>query len=119
LLQKRFEKLREWAGAGCLVQVTALSLLGRFGKQAKAFADLLLQNRLVDIVASDAHDIKYRPPVLTQAFEYVTKECGPRTANKLFHENPSATLTGEALTEIEDEIEESPAEEKKWYRFWS
>lgn len=119
LLQKRFEKLREWVECGCLVQVTALSLLGRFGKQAKTFADLLLQNRIVDIIASDAHDIKYRPPILSQAFEYVKKEYGARRAETLFLENPRATLNGEPLAEIEESDEESAVEQKKWYRFWS
>src|SRR5207302_5334089 len=54
LLQKKLEKLEEWAGNGCLLQVTAGSFLGRFGKQAKAFSDLLLSKGLVHIVASDA-----------------------------------------------------------------
>ena len=116
LLQKRFEELKEWVEAGCLIQVTALSLLGRFGKHAKGFADLLLRNRIVDIIASDAHDIKYRPPVLTQAFDYVTKEYGARTAEILFFENPRATLNGEAVAQID---EGSAVEGKKWYRFWS
>src|SRR2546430_6455414 len=42
LLQKQIEKLEEWVANGCLLQVTGGSLLGRFGKQAKSFADLLL-----------------------------------------------------------------------------
>ena len=94
LLQQRLEKLADWAESGCLLQVTAASFLGRFGKQAKAFADRLLQQGLVHIVASDAHDTKYRPPSLKDAYEYVAKACGPGRAERLFVKNPAATLTG-------------------------
>jgi protein-tyrosine phosphatase len=113
LLQKRLDKLEAWVEAGCLIQVTAQSFLGRFGKQAKLFADRLLHKGLVHIVASDAHDTKYRPPSLQQAYEYVSKACGEKRAVRLFVRNPSAALTGAPL-EIDDEP--TPAT-KKWYQF--
>jgi protein-tyrosine phosphatase len=115
LLQKRPDKLEAWVESGCLLQVTAQSFLGRFGKQAKQFADRLLYKGLVHIVASDAHDAKYRPPSLKQAYEYVSKACGERRAEMLFVRNPTAALTGVPL-EIDDE---PPAPPKKWYRFLS
>ena len=113
LLQKRLDNLEAWADSGCLLQVTALSFLGRFGKQAKEFADRLLQKGLVHIVASDAHDAKYRPPSLKQAYEYVSKACGERRAGMVFVTNPTSVLTGAAV-EIADE---PPASPKKWYYF--
>ncbi len=113
LLQKRLDKLEAWVESGCLLQVTAQSFLGRFGKLAKTFADRLLQKGLVHIVASDAHDAKYRPPSLKQAYEYVSKACGEGRAGRVFIKNPSAALTGAAL-EIDDE---PPASPKKWYQF--
>jgi len=114
LLQKRLEKLAEWAESGCLLQVTAASFLGRFGKQAKIFADRLLQQGLVHIVASDAHDTKYRPPSLNEAYEYVSKACGPGRAEMLFVRNPAATLTGSPLEPYYEEA----APTKKWFQFW-
>lgn len=114
LLQKRLEKLAEWAQSGCLLQVTAASFLGRFGKQAKTFADRLLQQGLVHVVASDAHDTKYRPPSLKEAYEYVSKACGPGRAQMLFVRNPAATLTGSPL----ETYYEGPAPPRKWFQFW-
>jgi len=114
LLQKRLEKLTDWAESGCLLQVTAASFLGRFGKQAKAFADRLLQQGLVHIVASDAHDAKHRPPSLKEAYEYVSKVCGPGRAEMLFVKNPAATLTGAPLETYYPE----PAPSKKWFQVW-
>jgi protein-tyrosine phosphatase len=116
LLQKRVEKLTDWAESGCLLQVTAGSFLGRFGKQAKAFADRLLQQGLVHIVASDAHDTKHRPPSLKEAYEYVSKAFGPGRAEMLFIRNPAATLTGSPL---EAGYEEAAPAPRKWFRFWS
>ena len=115
LLQKRLDKLEEWAGNGCLLQVTGYSFLGRFGKQAKSFADLLLQKGLVHIVASDAHDTKHRPPSLKEAYEYVSKQCGPERAELLFVTNPSAALTGAPVEPVDVE----PTPPKKWYKFWA
>lgn len=115
LLQQRLPKLEAWAESGCLLQVTALSLLGRFGKQAKAFTDLLLSKDLAHIVASDAHDTRYRPPQLKAAFEYVSKMCGPERAERLFITNPAATLTGDPI----DMTREPSPGPKKWYHFWS
>ena len=115
LLQKRAEKLEEWAGRGCLLQVTGQSLLGRFGKQAKAFAELLLTRGLVHIVASDAHDLKHRPPSLKESYEFVSKESGEARARALFIDNPRATLTG---APIETWFEPAPGP-RKWYKFWA
>jgi protein-tyrosine phosphatase len=115
LLHKRLEGLAAWVESGCLLQVTAGSFLGRFGKQAKAFADRLLQQGLVHIVASDAHDTKYRPPSLREAYAYVSKACGPGRAEMLFVKNPTATLTGAPLETYYPET----ASLRKWYQFWS
>ena len=115
ILQKRFDKLERWARSGCLIQVTAQSFLGRFGKQAKRFADLLLERNLVHIVASDAHDTKYRTPSLKEAHEYVSKMCGSARGEALFVTNPRATLTGTPL-ELPDI---DPRSARKWFQFWN
>jgi protein-tyrosine phosphatase len=114
LLQMKLDKLAGWVESGCLLQVTAHSLLGRFGKQAKAFADRLLEQRLAHIVASDAHDTKHRPPMLNEAYEYVVKASGETLAQALFFTNPAATLTGAHIGLANQE----PVPSKKWYQFW-
>lgn len=114
LLQTRFAQMSEWIGSGCLVQVTALSLLGRFGKTAKSVADELLSRNMVQFIASDAHDTRHRPPLLKPAFEYVAAKYGPQRARLLFEINPRATLTGDY---VDAEDPEPPP--RKWYHFWS
>ncbi len=94
LLRERLELVEIWVELGCYVQVTALSVLGRFGKSAKEAADRLLRNSLVHFLASDAHDCKHRTTALDSAWKYVEKEFGPRAARALLDANPSAALTG-------------------------
>jgi protein-tyrosine phosphatase len=52
---------------GVLCQVTAQSLLGVFGRNVRAAAEHMLQNRLVHVLASDAHGPNGRVPALEEA----------------------------------------------------
>ena len=114
LLQQRLEQLRAWVNQGAMIQVTALSLTGRWGKRTKRFADELMRQRLVHFVASDAHDPEYRPPSLKEAYEYIARHYSEQRAQELCVTNPQATLTGQEL--YFDEADFEPP--KKWYQFW-
>lgn len=117
LLQTRLEMLKGWVERGCLLQVTAQSILGRFGRTAKAVSDALLNRNLVHFVASDAHDTRHRPPVLSEAHAAVTKTYGEKRADMLFRLNPMATLIGDPIVMEPTSADEVPAR-KKWYQFW-
>ena len=52
---------------GCLMQVTASTFTGRWGPGAEAFALGLLNQGMLHILASDAHNMRDRPPVMSQA----------------------------------------------------
>ena len=61
------------------MQVTAQSLLGRFGKTAKGCAHELMGRGLVHFLASDAHDTKWRTTALDEARQYVERAFRPRS----------------------------------------
>lgn len=94
LLRKRLSELESWIRNGCLTQVTAESILGRFGKAAKAASDELMRRGLVHFLASDAHDSKHRPPSMDAAASYVRKQYGDELAEVLLEENPRCALAG-------------------------
>jgi protein-tyrosine phosphatase len=48
--------LREW---GCNLQLNTISLTGYYGKSAKAMAEALVDNNLVDFISSDMHHPKH------------------------------------------------------------
>jgi protein-tyrosine phosphatase len=96
-LQSAVKALAGWVRDGCLLQITAHSLLGRFGPAAQRASEMLLNARLVHFVASDAHDCIDRPPDLSAACQLVRSRWGADQANALFIHNPAATLSGEPV----------------------
>ena len=59
--------LRRLVDGGALTSVTAGSLVGDFGEEVRAFAMTLMREGLVHTVASDAHDLERRPPVILES----------------------------------------------------
>ena len=79
---------------GCLGQVTAMSLTGGFGPAVKKVAGKLLTKRLLHIIASDAHSIDRRPPILSAAVGVAEKMVGKEEAYKMVTDYPQAVLDG-------------------------
>lgn len=65
-VQKRPEILRRLVDAGALVQLTASSLEARWSRRG-GLARRALKERLVHVIASDAHSATWRPPDLSVA----------------------------------------------------
>ena len=91
-------QLFEWVEAGALVQVTAGSLLGRFGGTAVRFCHWLLEARMIHFVASDAHNTTGRPPVLRAAYDKVAAQFGRELAERIFRQHPQAALESEPIS---------------------
>src|SRR5580698_7042820 len=93
------ELVGDWMRAGCLIQVTAGSLYGRFGEREKELANELLERNWIHFVATDAHHPFKRPPHLKEAYEHVAKASGEETARRLFVTNPQVAVEGAAWPE--------------------
>ncbi len=91
------DALAKWVETGCRVQITAHSLLGRFGKESARFCDWLLERGLVHFVASDSHNVTGRPPLLGAACRQIAATYGSTTADALFRDNPRAALESGAV----------------------
>lgn len=98
ILQLHPRQVKQWIEAGCLVQVTANSLTGYWGRRAKSAAMWLLKNGAVHVIATDAHDTLHRPPVLSHAREAAATAVGADAALKLVDDNPRSVVEGREIS---------------------
>lgn len=97
ILQQRPELIQEWVSGGRLMQVTAASLLGRFGKRAEQLSHRLLDEGMVHFLASDGHDPIHRPPRLDEGYRWVERRYGKQWADVLCLHNPKCAIEGTDL----------------------
>jgi len=97
LLQRTPQRVLHWVECGCILQVTASAFTGRWGKRAQGVAEWLLRHDAVHVLATDAHSLSSRPPILSAAREAVAKLCGQELADVLVDGNPRAIVNGEEL----------------------
>lgn len=96
-VQKYPQMVYDWVNSGCLVQVNRGSITGGFGETARYISLLLMNHNLVCAVASDAHKPNRRAPVISDAYQKVSKYFGSQYADKIFIENPKAILNNQKL----------------------
>lgn len=100
--------------AGCLMQVTAGSLMGTFGPDIRAFTEDLLTSGLVHFIATDAHGIKSRRPLLQRAFDRAAELTTPEIAADICRHHPAAVAAG---TDVPCEIRPVRARGiSRWFR---
>jgi protein-tyrosine phosphatase len=115
--RRKLQSVYNWITRGCLVQVTAQSYTGGFGSDAMRSAERMLDLNMIHFMASDAHDTKYRPPLLSPAYEKIVSERGQEMADLLFTKNPEAAIHGKPLPFASQPISPSGKEGKK--KWWS
>lgn len=85
---RKVEKVQPLVDLGCLFQVTAGSIAGRFGSTARARARQLLEMGVVTVLATDAHNVKRRPPSLQEGKDAAAVIVGQDIAQRLVFDNP-------------------------------
>jgi protein-tyrosine phosphatase len=108
---------------GALMQINAGSMLGRFGRLAGRMAERLLDQGLVHVIASDAHDVQDRSfRLLADAYHRTIGIIGRSQAEALFVHNPQKMLAGRSLTRGEqpgaslfEQAEEKNSHRREWH----
>jgi protein-tyrosine phosphatase len=90
----------ELVEAGGLIQITANSLTGGWGRRVQRSAEHMLRRGWVSVIASDAHDPMKRAPVLTAAWKIARRFVGAEEADLLVSGRPGAILRNELLVPI-------------------
>ncbi|MEN1968855.1 CpsB/CapC family capsule biosynthesis tyrosine phosphatase [Lentibacillus sp. N15] len=100
--------LYEFVQKGALSQVTAASLVGKFGKTIQKFSHQLVEANLAHVIASDAHNTTTRGFALSEAYQAVQDQHGS-DAFYMFVENAQFILDNQNLIKYEPE----PVKRKK------
>ncbi len=88
-------RLVSWVESGVLVQITAGSIIGHFGKPVRQLSAEMLRRNLVHFVASDSHSCDgKRHPGLSQCRDLTAGIIGEEETEKIFCANPSCILRG-------------------------
>jgi protein-tyrosine phosphatase len=94
------DKLMRLVNLGCLAQLTAGSLTGRFGRQVARTSRNLIKKGYIHLLASDAHDPKSRPPLLSPALDELAGLVGQEQARAMVSQVPEKIIHGEPCSFI-------------------
>jgi len=97
ILRESLQRVVEWAEQGCVVQMTGSALTGFWGERARRAAVWLLEHQAVHVLATDAHDLEKRVPILSTSRDAAAEICGPEVARALVEDNPAAIVANQPL----------------------
>jgi protein-tyrosine phosphatase len=97
ILRENLQRVVEWAEQGCVVQMTGSALTGFWGERTRRAAVWLLERQAVHVLATDAHDLEKRMPILSTSREAAAEICGEDVAEALVQGNPRAIISNQPL----------------------
>lgn len=94
-IEAHYPVIQRLIRAGVWMQVTAGSLAGAFGRNARYWGERMLDEGCVHILATDAHDMRRRPPNLSEGRWLAAKRVGEAEAQNLVLNRPKNVLLNE------------------------
>jgi protein-tyrosine phosphatase len=99
-IEEHYDRVVDLARRGVWVQVTSGALLGRFGRRAKYWAERMLAEGLVHILASDAHGTDRRPPDLAEGYLAAERRIGRAEADNMVVVRPEGVILDRAPADL-------------------
>ena len=97
ILRENLQRVVEWAEQGCIIQMTGSALTGFWGERTRRAAEWLLESQAVHVLATDAHDLEKRIPILSTSRGAAAQIVGDEVAEALVTDNPSAIVNDQPL----------------------
>lgn len=91
-IETHYEIFVRLAERGVLMQLTSGSLTGRFGRRPKYWSERMLDEGRVHLLATDAHHIDKRPPLLAEGRDAAARRVGDAEAHHLVVTRPQGIL---------------------------
>jgi protein-tyrosine phosphatase len=91
-IEGHYDTMRNLAHQGVWMQITCGSLTGRFGRRPKYWAERMVDEGLTHILATDAHNLRNRSPLMAEARDMVAERLGEQAANDMVLTRPIGVL---------------------------
>ncbi len=91
-INQNYALIQRTVRSGVWMQITSGSLAGIFGREPQYWAERMLDEGLVHILATDAHDLKRRPPDLSRGYTLAARRVGEDEATRLVKTRPEGIL---------------------------
>jgi protein-tyrosine phosphatase len=108
-IKSHYQAIKGLVNHGVWVQLTAGSLAGNFGRSAQYWAERMLDEGCVHIVATDAHDLTRRPPNLREGRELASARVGEQEAEHLVVTRPGGVVANVLPSELTSPKSANPA----------
>jgi protein-tyrosine phosphatase len=99
-VEGHYDLIGRLASSSVLTQITAGSLMGRFGRRPQYWAERMLDEGLCHLLATDAHNTGQRPPRMADARDFVARRLGDDEAINLLLRRPQGILDNLSPAEL-------------------
>ena len=99
-IKSHYPTIQRLAQSGTWMQITAGSLLGGFGKSPQYWAERMLDEGIVHILATDSHNTQHRPPNLSAGRRQAEKRVGPVESENLVVKRPYGIIHSEVASQL-------------------
>lgn len=103
-VQNNLRFVVRWFAKGYVIQLNKGSLLGRLGNSAKIAGEAILTAGLAHVIATDAHDMRYRPTGFHTLLPFLQERCPEDYIELLLETNPRRIICDAPITVPEHKI---------------
>jgi protein-tyrosine phosphatase len=109
-IEDHYDVMQKLAHAGVWMQITCGSVTGRFGRRPQYWADRMIDEGLVHILATDAHNLRNRSPSMAKSREMVAERLGEAEAANMVLHRPRGILDDVEPSTMPPPVRGKPAE---------
>jgi len=99
-VEGHYDLIRRLVSSSVLMQITAGSVMGRFGRGPRYWAERMLDEGLCHLLATDAHNTEQRAPRMADARDVVAQRLGDDEAINLVLRRPQGILNNLCPAEL-------------------